>query len=208
MDLNLKGSVGVVVGAARGLGQTIAAALVDEGAQVALLDVSPEVSRTADELGQRGVAQAWVADVTNFADVERVAAEVRARFGRIDHVFFAVAIGSGKFGFPFWSFKPDVWDRVLRVNLVGAAHVAHAFAPAMAEARQGTFLVCVVGGWPDRLADRSAVQCLESGVDQLCPMRGQRSGSLRRAGEHALPGHGANGAQPGRVAIVGRSAAR
>ena len=140
MDLNLEGSVGVVVGAARGLGQTIAAALVAEGAQVALLDISPDVQRTANELSPRGTAQAWVTDVTDYADVERTSAAVRSRFGRVDHVFFAVAIGSGKFGFPFWSFHPEVWDRVLRVNLIGAAHVAHAFAPAMAEARRGTFL--------------------------------------------------------------------
>ena len=140
MDLELKGNVGVVVGAARGLGQTIASALLAEGVEVALVDVSPEVEKTARELGQRGVAEAWICDVTSYADVERTAAAIRARFSRVDHVFFAVAIGSGKFGFPFWSFTPEVWDRVLRVNLIGAAHVAHAFAPAMAEARQGTFL--------------------------------------------------------------------
>jgi 2-hydroxycyclohexanecarboxyl-CoA dehydrogenase len=140
MDLDLKGNVGVVVGAARGLGQTIAAALIDEGAQVALLDISPDVEKTAQVLNDRGVAHAWVCDVTDYADVERTSAAIHSRFSRVDHVFFAVAIGSGKFGFPFWSFKPDVWDRVLRVNLIGAAHVAHAFAPAMAEAQQGTFL--------------------------------------------------------------------
>ncbi len=140
MDLELKGSVGVVVGGARGLGRTIAAALVDEGAQVALLDVSPDVQKSAEELNRRGVAEAWTVDVTDYADVQRTAAAVRSRFARVDHVFFAVAIGSGKFGFPFWSFQPDVWDRVLRVNLIGAAHVAHAFAPAMADAGQGTFL--------------------------------------------------------------------
>jgi NAD(P)-dependent dehydrogenase (short-subunit alcohol dehydrogenase family) len=141
MDLELAGSVGVVVGAARGLGQTIAAALADEGAHAALLDVSADVEATARELaGRGGRAESWVIDVTQYADMVRVADEVRQRFGRVDHVFFAVGIGSGKFGFPFWSSPPDAWERVLRVNLVGAAHVAHAFAPAMAEARQGTFL--------------------------------------------------------------------
>src|SRR4051794_6401107 len=53
---------------------------------------------------------------------------------------FAAGVGSGKFGFPFWNLEPGDWDRVLRVNLVGAANVAHAFAPGFAEARAGTFL--------------------------------------------------------------------
>jgi NAD(P)-dependent dehydrogenase (short-subunit alcohol dehydrogenase family) len=40
--------------------------------------------------------------------------------------------------FPFWKLEPADWDRVIRVNLIGAVNVAHAFAPAMAEsARAG-----------------------------------------------------------------------
>jgi NAD(P)-dependent dehydrogenase (short-subunit alcohol dehydrogenase family) len=81
-----------------------------------------------------------VVDVTDYGAVEAAAREVSSAFGTPHHVVFAAAIGSGKFGFPFWNLHPSDWDRVLRVNLVGAASVAHAFAPAMAEARRGTFL--------------------------------------------------------------------
>ena len=51
------------------------------------------------------------------------------------------------FGFPFWNLTPDDWPRVLQVNVVGAANVAHAFAPALVEARSGTmlFLASVAG---------------------------------------------------------------
>jgi NAD(P)-dependent dehydrogenase (short-subunit alcohol dehydrogenase family) len=70
----------------------------------------------------------------------RAAREVRERFGRCDHVVLAAAIGSGKFGFPFWNLDPGDWDRVLRVNLIGAVNAAHAFAPGMAEAGKGTFV--------------------------------------------------------------------
>ena len=56
-------------------------------------------------------------------------------------------MGSGKFGFPFWNLEPSDWDRVLRVNLIGAANVAHAFAPILVEQRRGTvlFLASVAG---------------------------------------------------------------
>ena len=77
----------------------------------------------------------------------RAVAEIRSHFGRVDHIVFAAAIGSGKFGFPFWKLDPTDWDRVLKVNLVGAANVAHAFAPGLAEQRSGTmlFLASVAG---------------------------------------------------------------
>ena len=144
MDLGLAGHVAVVVGGARGLGHATAAAFAAEGARVALLDVSADVAAAADTLPG---AAGWVVDVTDFAAMQKTAGEVRARFGRVDHVVFAAGIGSGKFGFPFWKLDPADWPRVLTVNLVGAVNVAHAFAPAMAEARAGTllFLASVAG---------------------------------------------------------------
>src|SRR5262249_40573139 len=48
--------------------------------------------------------------------------------------------GSGKFGFPFWNLEPGDWARVLEINVVGAANVAHAFAPVLVQARAGTIL--------------------------------------------------------------------
>jgi 2-hydroxycyclohexanecarboxyl-CoA dehydrogenase len=126
MDLQLAGNPTVVFGAARGLGRAIAAAFAAEGARVVLADVSPAVAE--------------VVDVTDYQAVRDCADRVRAEYGGVDHVVYAVGVGSGKFGFPFWNLDPADWDRVLRVNLVGAVHVAHAFAPAMAEARRGTML--------------------------------------------------------------------
>ncbi len=135
MDLELAGNVAVVVGGARGLGLAIASAFLAEGADVAIVD------REAVAEGPRaGRFASFVADVTDYEAIRGAAEGVRREFGRCDHVVFAAAVGSGKFGFPFWKLEPSDWDRVLRVNLVGAANVAHAFAPGMAEAKRGSML--------------------------------------------------------------------
>lgn len=143
MDLGLTGRVAVVVGAARGLGHAVAAGFAAEGARVALWDIDPAVTAVAEALGDAG----WAVDATDAAAVARAAAEVRERLGRVDHVVYAAAIGSGKLGFPFWSLTPADWPRVLNVNLMGAVNVAHAFAPGLAEQRSGTllFLASVAG---------------------------------------------------------------
>src|SRR3712207_1260704 len=73
--------------------------------------------------------------------MQRAAEQFHADLGRIDHLVFAVAIGSGKFGFPFWNLEPGDWPRVLEVNVVGAVNVLHAFAPALVQARAGTVLL-------------------------------------------------------------------
>jgi 2-hydroxycyclohexanecarboxyl-CoA dehydrogenase len=132
MDLGLDGSVVAVFGAARGIGAAIARAFAGESARVAAVDRDPLVLELAGGLSPTGLG--LVADVTDHAAVRRTAEEISARFGRCDHVVFAVGAGSGKFGFPFWKLEPADWDRVLKINLIGAVNVAHAFAPAMAEA--------------------------------------------------------------------------
>jgi 2-hydroxycyclohexanecarboxyl-CoA dehydrogenase len=143
VELGLRNNVAVVVGGASGIGKAIASAFAAEGARVALVDISGGVHAAANELGGAG----WVADVTDYSAVDNIAGEIQTRLGRVDHIVFAAAIGSGKFGFPFWKLDPADWDRVLKVNLGGAVNVAHAFAPGLAEQRSGTmlFLASVAG---------------------------------------------------------------
>src|SRR5205823_4287248 len=109
---------------------------------VALLDREPSVVAAADEIGRSaGVrSAAWVVDATDHGALVRAGAEILARFGRLDHVVHAAAVGSGKFGFPFWNLDPADWRRVLEVNIMGAVNVAHAFAPPLVAARRGTML--------------------------------------------------------------------
>ncbi len=136
MDLGLRDQVAVVVGGASGIGQAIASAFRAEGARIALIDRAKSVDAVAEELSGRG----WTADVADSAAMLRVATEIRMHFGRIDHIAFAAAVGSGKLGFPFWKLDPTDWQQVLAVNLCGAVNVAHAFAPGLAEQRSGTML--------------------------------------------------------------------
>jgi NAD(P)-dependent dehydrogenase (short-subunit alcohol dehydrogenase family) len=149
MDLELNGHCAVVAGAAQGIGRAIARAFAAEGARVALLDRDAAVAEAARQLADEtgALALPLVADVCDLGRLQECAGEAMAAFGRIDHVVFAVGIGSGKFGFPFWNLTPDDWPRVLMVNVVGAVNVAHTFAPALREARAGTmlFLASVAG---------------------------------------------------------------
>lgn len=142
MELQLSGQAAVVIGAASGIGRAIAAEFAREGALVAMVDVDPSVTEAAEEIGDSAECppRAFVVDVTDYSAMQQLAREVRDAFGRCDHVIVAAGVGSGKFGFPFWNLDPSDWDRVLRVNILGPVHAAHAFSPAMIQAGRGTFL--------------------------------------------------------------------
>jgi NAD(P)-dependent dehydrogenase (short-subunit alcohol dehydrogenase family) len=138
MELGLKGSVVAVFGAARGIGAAIARGFADESARVVVIDRDEAVVEMAADLPGSIPTPSVVIDVTDNEAVRGAAALIDKAYGRCDHVVFAVGSGSGKFGFPFWRLDPADWDRVIRVNLIGAVNVAHAFAPAMAQAGDAT----------------------------------------------------------------------
>jgi NAD(P)-dependent dehydrogenase (short-subunit alcohol dehydrogenase family) len=149
MELDLTGQTAVIVGGARGIGRAIAVAFAAEGANLALLDLDPGVAQVAAALAKSHSVRTLPlnADITDFAAVEQAAAEVQTVLGRTDHIVHTAAIGSGKYGFPFWNLQPADWYRVLQVNVMGAVNVAHAFAPPMVRAKSGTmlFLASVAG---------------------------------------------------------------
>ncbi len=149
MDLGLAGQTAVVVGGARGIGLAIAREFAAEGANVALVDRDTAVEGVARELAEHGGVRVVpvVADVTDFAAVMQAAEDIYGAMGRTSHIVYAAGVGSGKYGFPFWNLEPADWGRVLEVNLVGAVNVAHAFAPALVQARFGSmlFLASVAG---------------------------------------------------------------
>ena len=86
-------------------------------------------------------------DATSLEDVEQATKETLSTLGPCQHVVYAVGVGSGKYGFPFWNLEPADWDRVLQINLLGAVNVAHAFTPVLQETGDGSllFLVSVAG---------------------------------------------------------------
>lgn len=143
MDLHLKGQTATIVGGARGIGLAIAHEFAAEGAHVALIDRDAEASAAAIAIARDLTVQTEgiQADATNFAAMAAAARTIQARFGRLDHVVFAVGIGSGKFGFPFWNLEPGDWPRVMEINVQSAVNVLHAFTPIMVQARSGTVLL-------------------------------------------------------------------
>lgn len=100
MELQLKGEVGVVFGAASGLGRAVAVEFAREGAQVVAVDRDPAVADVAVAIGREAAVRtlSLTADVTDYAAMQQCAQTVQAEFGRCDHVVVTAGIGSGKYG--------------------------------------------------------------------------------------------------------------
>jgi 2-hydroxycyclohexanecarboxyl-CoA dehydrogenase len=149
MNLEVYDHTVLVVGGASGIGLAAARAFAGEGAHVALWDCNESVSAIARELGEKvSVRSVGVAvDVTGEDAVRSALAHTIEVLGSIEHLVHAAAIGSGKFGFPFTNLTPADWPRVLEVNILGMANVAHAITPHMVNRGSGTmvFVASVAG---------------------------------------------------------------
>jgi NAD(P)-dependent dehydrogenase (short-subunit alcohol dehydrogenase family) len=129
------GRVAVVTGAARGVGEALARRLSAAGLRVALIGREAEaLHRAAASLP--GPSLCVEADVTDPAALDRAARLTEETLGRASVVVANAGIAVGG---PFARTAPDLWRRVVDVNLTGSANTARAFLPQLAATR-GYFL--------------------------------------------------------------------
>ncbi|NJP65909.1 SDR family oxidoreductase [Streptomyces spiramenti] len=132
---SLEGRVAVVTGAARGVGAALAHRLAGAGMRVALLGREREtLRRAAGGLLTENVG--IEVDVTDRAELADAAEEVASRLGPASVVVANAGIAAGG---PFTQCAPELWQRVVDVNLTGSANTARAFLPQLFRTR-GYFL--------------------------------------------------------------------
>ncbi len=112
-----EGKVAVVTGSAKGIGRAVAQGFAEEGARVAIVDNLEEVGRAtaADIVRSGGMATFIRADLSKREDIENLFNSVSALFGRIDVLHNNAGITSPQDN--FLDCSPELWDRILAVNL-------------------------------------------------------------------------------------------
>jgi NAD(P)-dependent dehydrogenase (short-subunit alcohol dehydrogenase family) len=119
----LNGRVAVVTGSASGIGRAIAIRLAEEGAHVVVSDVRPDPREGGDPtetLIERsgGSCLRIDADVSQWADIDRLVSGAVQRFGRLDVMVNNAAI-AGAASKPLLETTEEDWDAIMAVNLRG-----------------------------------------------------------------------------------------
>ncbi len=120
----MKDKVVLITGASGGIGRAIALKFAKRGAKLALNDISfaeESLKEFTNQLQRDGVeAQYFLADISNFEDVERMMSAIGDRFGRIDVLVNNAGIVKDR---TMAKMTKDEWQKVIDVNLTGAFNV-------------------------------------------------------------------------------------
>ncbi|WP_345816191.1 SDR family NAD(P)-dependent oxidoreductase [Paraburkholderia sp. PREW-6R] len=131
-QIDLEGRVVAITGGARGIGYAVAQRALNSGASVALWDADAErLARSQRELSElgRGKVTAVTVELTQEANVAQAVEQTVADHGAI-HVLINSAGITGGNG-TTWELEPDVWRRVIDVNLIGPYLTCRAVVPHM-----------------------------------------------------------------------------
>lgn len=137
MPKRVEGRVCVVTGAAQGIGATYAKSLAGEGAKVVVSDID-DASAVADEIrASGGDALALRSDVADWDSCREMVAKTVEAFGRLDVLINNAAIFGKLERASIDEISPELFDRVMKVNVGGTFLCTKAAVPVMREQRYG-----------------------------------------------------------------------
>jgi 3-oxoacyl-[acyl-carrier protein] reductase len=176
----LTGQHVLVTGASRGIGAAAAVALAKEGAVLTL--VSRDRRRTEEIAGAvaeaGGIADVQLADVANYAVVERAFGDARRRRGPV-----VALINNAGVIEPICHITesdPSAWARNIEINLIGAYNVIRAILPGMLATGGGRIINLSSGAATNPLEGWGAYCAAKAGLAMLTRMLALEAGDRVR----------------------------
>ncbi len=122
----------IVTGGGSGIGRAVCRRLAEEGANVGVFDINPEgaqetVGSISGELRNTG---AFILDITDYEQCEQRVAEFESQIGPTDAL---VNCAGWDKVVPFLETEPELWRKVIAVNLYGPVNMCRVVLPGMVE---------------------------------------------------------------------------
>ena len=136
----LDGKVALITGAAAGLGEGISEAYVKHGAKICMVDLSPNVEKTAERLRKEYNADiiTVVANVANRAEMDAAAAKAVEAFGELN--IACCNAGVCRLA-PFEEMTDEMRDFHIDVNIKGVWNTCKAVVPYMLKQGKGAIVI-------------------------------------------------------------------
>ena len=137
----LEGKVAIITGAAAGLGEGIAETYVKYGAKICMVDLDPNVDKTADRIRGMYPDAQIITVVANVADKQQMidaAAKTKETFGSLDVACCNAGVCRLA---PFEEMSDETRDFHIDVNIKGVWNTCQAAIPYMLEEGKGAIVI-------------------------------------------------------------------
>jgi NAD(P)-dependent dehydrogenase (short-subunit alcohol dehydrogenase family) len=136
---SLEGKVAVVIGGTGELCGAIAEAFARAGAAVALVGRDPKKAGARQEriAKEGGESEFFSCDTTSRTALEKLLAEVLAKFGRVDILVNGAGVNSAT---PFLDIPEEEFDRIMTVNFKGLVFACQVFGKHMVARNSGSII--------------------------------------------------------------------
>ncbi len=131
----------LVTGSSQGIGKAIAAKFASLGAKIALNDIAPQEATlkiVAEEMKSGGAPNAkyFLADVSNYNEVEKMMQDIQSEFGRLDVLINNAGIAKDR---TLAKMTAEEWQKVIDINLTSVFNCSKLALP-MIIANQGNIV--------------------------------------------------------------------
>jgi|TARA_Y100001936_G_scaffold254054_1_gene324149 2-hydroxycyclohexanecarboxyl-CoA dehydrogenase len=132
----LSGKVAIVTGGGSGIGEAIVLRLAEEGCKVALFDINLDAANAVAKAASNsaGSVTPYMTDITSLDAVETSVEKVEAELGPI---WMLVNNAGWDKPAPFLTTGPDLWTKIINLNLYGPINLHAAVCKRMAERSEG-----------------------------------------------------------------------
>jgi NAD(P)-dependent dehydrogenase (short-subunit alcohol dehydrogenase family) len=155
-----------ITGAGSGIGRSIAQAFLDAGYVVFASDVSDaRLAETAKELGEPGNLRTRQVDVSDYASVEALVAEAAAETGTLDAMVNCAGVFDGYADVS--ETTPELWNKVISINLTGTFYGCRAAAQRMIQQRSGRIITIGSVAGQRGAADGLSYVASKAGIEGL-----------------------------------------
>ena len=136
---DLTGEIGIVTGGAQGLGEQMALALAEAGANIVLADINldkaHEVKGKIENIGKKCIITKT--DVSNSEQIEEMVTIAKEKFGKIDILINNAGIVSN---YPAEELPEEEWDKLIRINLTGVFLCTQIVGKEMIKQKKGSII--------------------------------------------------------------------
>nr|WP_320119402.1 3-oxoacyl-[acyl-carrier-protein] reductase [uncultured Marinifilum sp.] len=181
----LEGKTAIITGASRGIGKAVAIEFAKQGCNVAFTDLfyNEQAIETEKEIASYGVkVKGYASDASNFADTDKVVAEIVKEFGALDILVNNAGITKDTL---LMRMTEEQWDMVINVNLKSVFNFTKAAQRTMLKQRSGSIInmSSVVGvsgnaGQANYSASKAGIIGFTKSVAKELGSRGIRSNAI------------------------------